>query len=248
MRRASFFLGLILLLFPLNWARLALMGAIPDGTPPIAVAWVGAGVLIVSVLLIRAGIPSARSIPADVASAGQKIASQIRTARERAAEQRLVEENRRETALDVAHHGTLEAINPGTVVLQQNENAYASVVAAIIEERTVQTKGRSKGISVRVAKGVWIRSGASKAVSERRLVPVARGSLVATNRRLVFAGDKKSIAVPLSKITSFEPLKDGLRVGDGTKSYSFMMTPSEQQRLFMIIAHRMVHEARLQRL
>jgi hypothetical protein len=78
---------------------------------------------------------------------------------------------------------------------------------------------------------VWLRQSGSRGTPEKGLVPVARGLLVATKRRFVFAGDQKSVAVSFEKISSFEPMKDGLRFGDGRKTFNFLFGPSQRQQL-----------------
>lgn len=67
--------------------------------------------------------------------------------------------------------------------------------------------------------------------------------IVALNwARLDVAGDQKSVAVPFEKVSSFEPMKDGLRFGDGRKTFNFLFGQSRQQQIFAIIAGRLLRE------
>jgi hypothetical protein len=74
--------------------------------------------------------------------------------------------------------------------------------------------GRSQGVSFRVAKGVYYRVGATKGHSvehtERALAD--RGWLIITNKHIYFAGPKKSLKIPYSKIVSFQPFSDGIGI------------------------------------
>lgn len=74
--------------------------------------------------------------------------------------------------------------------------------------------GRTAGLSVRVMKGVYLRSGAFKGMPvdnvERTLV--GQGLFVVTDKNLYFVCSAKSIRVPFSKIVSFEPYQDGVGI------------------------------------
>ena len=171
-----------------------------------------------------------------------RIAAAISNAFHQWRQMRLEEHRRKNAELEQARSGVLTPINPGAVVLRPGEEAFASISASMLELRTVGYKGRSTGVSVRVARGVWLRESGSRGVPEKGLVPIAHGVLVATNQRLIFAGDQDSLAIPFQKISSFETMSDGLRLGDGHKTYNFFMGRSRQQQIFSIIANRLVHE------
>jgi len=81
------------------------------------------------------------------------------------------------------------------------------------EPRAVrQTIGGYSGTSVRVAKGVSFRVGGMKARSEshEELRIIDQGSLVLTNKRLIFIGSKRTTNIDLRKIVAIEPYKDGI--------------------------------------
>jgi hypothetical protein len=81
----------------------------------------------------------------------------------------------------------------------------------LLEERVVSRhyQGGSNGISVRIAKGVTYRTGAHRGhmVSERGIVAVSSGPLTITNKRIVFAGSKKSFTTTLTKVAEMH--RDG---------------------------------------
>lgn len=82
-----------------------------------------------------------------------------------------------------------------------------------LESRAVrQTVGGYGGPSFRVAKGVSFRFGGVSARSEshEELRKIDQGTLLLTNKRLVFIGAKRTINIDLKKIIAIEPYKDGI--------------------------------------
>lgn len=251
MRKLPFFSGIVLLLFPLNWLRLILLGERPNGAPLSNVPVFTLIFLSIAALLIWYGLPSLRPAPnspevlISMTSGGgwlSNFKARRKEAREQAAEREQAEERQRQLELETARIGELTPVDPGTVILHSGELAYSAIPAALLELRTVSYRGRSTGVSVRVARGVWLRQGGSRGTAEKGLVPVAQGTLVATNKRVIFTGDQKSLALPLEKITSFETLADGLRLGDAHKTYNFLMVAGQHKLLFATIADRLLRE------
>ena len=74
--------------------------------------------------------------------------------------------------------------------------------------------GGSRGVSFRVAKGVYYRTGAFKGrrVETMEQVHVDSGLLGMTSKHLYFVGEHKRFRIRFDKIISFEPLKDGISV------------------------------------
>lgn len=77
-----------------------------------------------------------------------------------------------------------------------------------------ETVGGSRGVSVRVVSGVYVRLGAFKAkpVFSTERVEIATGSLCVTDRSLYFRSPAHSMRIPFGKIVSFEQFSDGLGV------------------------------------
>lgn len=83
------------------------------------------------------------------------------------------------------------------------------------ERKTItQYAGRSHGASVRVAKGLYIRSGAFRGqpVKTDQVVHVDTGMVGVTTHHIYFAGPAKSFRVNYAKIVSFEPFADALGI------------------------------------
>ena len=84
-----------------------------------------------------------------------------------------------------------------------------------LEDKTRrQYVGRSQGVSVRIAKGVYYRTSSFKghAVEHTERVHLDTGLVVITNKNIYFAGSQKSLRLPYGKIVSFEPYGDGIGV------------------------------------
>lgn len=98
--------------------------------------------------------------------------------------------------------------------------------------------GGSKGVGIRVMKGVYYRVGSFKgeAINTTERVHVDTGVLVLTNKHIYFAGPSKSLRLPYTKIVSFQPFSDGVGIirdaatakpqifltGDGWFSYNLV--------------------------
>lgn len=71
-----------------------------------------------------------------------------------------------------------------------------------LEDRIRKTYvGGSRGISVRVAKGLYVRGGSSRgqAIEEQERIHIDDGSLVVTNLNIYFVGSIKSFRIPYKK-------------------------------------------------
>ena len=87
-----------------------------------------------------------------------------------------------------------------------------------LQPRTRTTyEGASRGVSLRIVKGVYYRTGQFKGrpVQQTSFVTIDNGILALTNKHLYFAGTMKSLRVPYSKIVTFQPYSDGLAINRG---------------------------------
>lgn len=77
-----------------------------------------------------------------------------------------------------------------------------------------QYVGSSQGISIRIAKGVYYRTGAFKGhpVDRTERVRIDSGVLVVTSKNIYFSGPSKSVRIPYAKILSFQPFDDGIGI------------------------------------
>lgn len=100
--------------------------------------------------------------------------------------------------------------------LQKSEQVvWAFTNADYLEDKTRREYvGRSSGVSVRVAKGVYYRVGQFRGhpVERTERVHVASGLFIVTNKNLYFHSSVKALRIPYSKIVSFEPYSDGIGI------------------------------------
>ncbi len=88
---------------------------------------------------------------------------------------------------------------PATLYARHKERAY---------------QGGYGGVLVRLARGIWLRSGGGRAIPviSQKMKSDGEGTVYLTDRRLVFVGATKSVEIPFTKMASVEPYADGLRV------------------------------------
>lgn len=101
------------------------------------------------------------------------------------------------------------------LMTEPGEAARYAVPAQLIREHVETTRvGGGGGVSFRVARGVYVRSGAGRSHQERRKVSRVddTGTLVVTDRRIVFFGSSETLSVALTKVVHLEPFVDGVRV------------------------------------
>jgi hypothetical protein len=100
--------------------------------------------------------------------------------------------------------------------LQKSEQiVWAFPNSKYYEDKTRRTYvGGSQGVSVRVMKGVYYRTGSFKgrAVEHTERVHIDTGWVVVTSKNIYFAGPSKSTRIPYTKIVSFDPYSDGVGV------------------------------------
>ena len=82
------------------------------------------------------------------------------------------------------------------------------------DKRRTRYEGGSRGISVRVARGVYLRAGAMKGerIETMETVHADTGILAVTTKHIYFAGPKKGFRIRHDKIISFEEYNDGVGI------------------------------------
>ena len=129
----------------------------------------------------------------------------------------------------------LTEIKPRQALLKSGEKAYGSVFARLQEVQTVGYSGGSSGVSVRVAKGVTLRTGSMRAYAVKGAVIVASGEIVITDQRILFAGDRKSFDIPLESLLNVTSYSDGFGFHDNKKTYTFL-TDNDRDRVTFGVA------------
>ncbi|MGQ9533355.1 MAG: hypothetical protein ACUVTQ_11235 [Desulfotomaculales bacterium] len=103
---------------------------------------------------------------------------------------------------------------PAPIILQPGEVCHWVTLCRLLEERVVRREyvGGSRGVSIRLAKGLYYRVGGhrGRVVSERAIVPVDEGELVVTSRRVVFNGRIRTLSVPYGKLVDVHAYRDAV--------------------------------------
>jgi hypothetical protein len=103
----------------------------------------------------------------------------------------------------------------GTVpfLIQKGEEFLWVFTNVAYHERVNKTVfvGRSQGVSVRIAKGIYYRTSSFKGnpVVTNELRYISTGILAFTNKHVWFSSDKKSFKIPYTKLVTIEPFDDG---------------------------------------
>lgn len=85
-------------------------------------------------------------------------------------------------------------------------------VTLMMQKTRREYVGRSRGVSMRICKGVYYRTGGFRGepVETTVMRPVATGTVCLTDRNLYFHSPEKSLKIPLGKILTLEPYSNGL--------------------------------------
>ena len=117
---------------------------------------------------------------------------------------------KRLTALKDGKLPVLEA----DIVLQKNELCHYEVAVNLIEEKSrTSYVGGSHGVSVRIMKGVSYHVGGFKGdrIVDTFNTVTDNGSLYITNKRVIFAGNKKNVTYPVNKIVNIKRFSDAIQ-------------------------------------
>ena len=113
----------------------------------------------------------------------------------------------------------------GTIpfLLQKDEKIFWLFQNVEFYERQTKTtfQGRSQGVSIKIAKGLYYRTGIFKGnpVTNEQMTLLGKGMLALTNENLYFASTTKSLKIPYNKLISITPFLDGIGLQkDGVSS------------------------------
>lgn len=116
------------------------------------------------------------------------------------------------------------------VILKSEESCHYSGKAEhrVVKNRVVGYNSGSAGVSVRVAKGVTVRTGGAKGAAIREdVAEKTQGIFVVTNQRIVFTSTKISLDKNLSALTSVIPYTNGFELQMGNNTYQFLTPEGE---------------------
>ena len=108
------------------------------------------------------------------------------------------------------------------IILRPGETCHIMEPVHIGRPKNVVTgySGRSGGASVRIAKGVSLRTGGSQAKPIRETIYEKYvGTFYVTNQRIIVNAQKLGFEKPITNLSSFELYSDGLNLMFGNSSY-----------------------------
>ena len=118
-------------------------------------------------------------------------------------------------AIAKANYGRLDTLATSHVMTKKNEAVHLEMVGELMKEVVDrQFRGRSSGISFRIAPGVRYRTGAFRGhnvVVGSHLEVADSGVLAVTSSRIVFLGSRKTVEIPYSKLLGMDVFLDGVR-------------------------------------
>ena len=123
--------------------------------------------------------------------------------------------------------GTLPIGQPQNLILQKAEVCHLCLPASLYDERVIRSnyQGGSRGVSIRIMKGVSYRVGASRGFvqAERGLACISQGYFIVTNQRLAFSGDKKSASTAFNKLLDFQVFADAIQYSVTNRQKPFLV-------------------------
>lgn len=129
----------------------------------------------------------------------------------------------------------LTEIQPTKALMKADEKAYGAVMASLQEIKTVGYSAGTTGVSLRVARGLSLRTSGTQGRAVKGAVIVATGELVITDKRVIFAGDRKSFAIPIESLLSTTNYSDGFGFSNNDSTYT-LLTDNDGARMRFAIA------------
>jgi hypothetical protein len=149
---------------------------------------------------------------------------------QREQEQKKLIEQRAILIRELTTGNNLPVLASAPIIAQKGEICHLSTPATLLKNKTVTTgySGGYSGVSVRVAKGVSVRSGGSKGKAIRKTVTNEfSGQVVITNKRIVFVATQNGFSLPFNKMLSRTHYTDGYGLIKENGSYIFKMTEND---------------------
>ncbi len=144
--------------------------------------------------------------------------SHRRSMRASAARLQAAHQRARDLLAEMAN-GAMPVMTANKVIVRAGEQVHFAAPGELLKIQTTGYAAGTGGISVRVAKGVTVRSGAIRGGAIKELQAIAVGEFALLDKRLVFAGDMKSFEAPYAKLTHVEKVSDGVIVHVGETAH-----------------------------
>lgn len=130
---------------------------------------------------------------------------------------------------------------PAGIITHKGETILWGTAATLSEDKTSSTfVGGSSGISVPMGYGFRFRVGSFQghSIHSEHLTQIDRGKLIITTERLIFAGGKSTITIPVAKVLHTVLYKNGVdvRAENRKKREVFLCTQPVLTNTFILIA------------
>jgi|GEM_PF-4040062 len=119
---------------------------------------------------------------------------------------------------------SLPHIASHTIIPKQGEHVLFESPAKLYRQQTTSHYvGGSRGVSMRIAKGVYVRTGRYKGrkISDSQLKSVDSGTLTLTTKHLYFNGSTKAVTIVLKSVSVVEVSQAMLHVTTGQRVHLF---------------------------
>jgi len=122
---------------------------------------------------------------------------------------------------------------PTKIIYQKNEDCYLECPAERHETKVMTTgqRGGSRGISIKIVKGVSIHAGGSKSHQIRQKVKCTyQGQLNITNKRVIFTGHQKSFIIAYPTIIAIKYYTNGFEFQTEKINYNIYVKGTNYER------------------
>lgn len=132
--------------------------------------------------------------------------------------------------ISMIKNGTIEPIRNSRIILKKDELSYLEYEATlkIKKNQLLGTTGKSGGTTVRVTKGVYLRSGSSGSRKVYGDVTTKyNGLLSVTTQRIAFFNSEKGFEIPLNKLTNVISSYNNIVLQHGNKIYDMEISNAD---------------------
>lgn len=135
-----------------------------------------------------------------------------------------------DTDLMLIEQGHLPVVTETPAILKEGETAhyYAPATRSVTKTKVIGHTGGGAGVSVRVAKGVTLRTGSGASQSIRgNVTDKYTGAVVLTNQRLIFLHSQAGFECKLTSITAITPMSNSIMIQVSSKSYQLLVARND---------------------
>ncbi|WP_313583976.1 hypothetical protein [Lacrimispora sp.] len=154
--------------------------------------------------------------------------------------QTIREKKANEAAIQSLRAGNIPRLDTSSLILKEGEfsSFECDTYTSTVKNKLVGSTGSGGGVSVKVVKGLYLRSGT---FGSRRIykdvVEKYHGKFIVTNKRLVFLNSDKGFEIPYPKLTSVYSSGDTLNIQSQNKSFGvYLSSPEIIEELIKAIA------------